>query len=123
MATNSKEYQMLFSLSGQMNPNFSKTFSSASKEVQSLQKEMAELSNQKEMVTQYEKQQSAIERTGEKLQLLQKQYENINRELEETGGKSSALQNKLLSKQAQIDKTSESLNKQTVKLSELGGAA
>lgn len=121
MATNSKEYQMLFSLSGQMNPNFSKTFSSASKEVQSLQKEMAELSNQKEMVTQYEKQQSAIERTGEKLQLLQKQYENINRELEETGGKSSALQNKLLSKQAQIDKTSESLNKQTVKLSELGG--
>lgn len=121
MATNSKEYQMLFSLSGQMNPNFSKTFSSASKEVQSLQKEMAELSNQKEMVTQYEKQQSAIERTGEKLQLLQKQYENINREFEETGGKSSALQNKLLSKQAQIDKTSESLNKQTVKLSELGG--
>ena len=41
---------------------------------------------------------------------MQQQYDNIQKEIQETEGYSSALENKLISKQAQIDKTTTSLH-------------
>lgn len=122
MAGFAKEYSMLFALNGQLQSGFTQSFTKASATVRDMQKDIAELNSQQSQISAYERQQAAIQKTEDKLQLLKKQYDNIQTELEETGGKSSDLQNKLLSKQAQIDKTSDSLNKQTAELNKMGDA-
>lgn len=117
-----KEYEMLFRLNAEMGSGYSKTFQSAQKEIASTQQEIKELMDSQSDISAYQRQQSAIEATQKKLELLQQQYANIQQELDETGGKSSDLKNKLLAKQAQIDKTSESIEKQTAKLHDMGDA-
>ena len=59
-----------------------------------------------------------MENTKDKLALLQQQYDNIQREMEETGVYSSDLENKLLAKQAQIEKTAKAYGDQNAKLEE-----
>ena len=122
MAGFGKEYQMMFALNGQLDSGFTSSFSKASATVDKMKSQILELNAQQNQVSSYEKQQNAIEKTRSKLELLQKQYDNIQKELEETGGKSSDLQNRLLSKQAQIDKTNASLQAQTEKLNQMGAA-
>ena len=122
MAVNSKEYQILFALNGQLNHGFTQSFSKASDTVRAMQRDIAGLNSMQSQISAYEKQQSAISRTQEKLQLLQKQYENIQKEIQETGNYSSSLENKLLSKQAQIEKTTKSLDEQTAELHKLGAS-
>jgi TP901 family phage tail tape measure protein len=122
MASNSKEYKMLFELNGQLNNGFTSSFSKAQTVVREMQKELDRLNSEQSQISSYERQQGAIERTKSKLELLQKQYDNIQKEIAETGQYSSDLENKLLSKQAQIDKTSNSLQQQTGKLDQLGQA-
>lgn len=122
MAVNSKEYQILFALNGQLNHGFTQSFSKASDTVRAMQRDIASLNSMQSQISAYEKQQSAISRTQEKLQLLQKQYENIQKEIQETGNYSSSLENKLLSKQAQIEKTTKSLDEQTAELHKLGAS-
>ena len=117
-----KEYEMLFQLNAQLGGGFGSTFSKAQKELAHLQKEIQALSKTQSDISAYQKQQSAVEATRSKLAVLQQQYDNIQKEIKETEGYSSSLQNKLLAKQQQIDKTSDSLQKQTDKLNQMGSA-
>ena len=117
-----REYEMLFQLSAQMNGNFSGTFGKAQQQILAFQKEIQELNKAQGDISAYQKQQQAVESSKKKLEMLQQQYDNIQREIEETGDYSSDLQNKLLAKQQQIDKTSASLERQTQKLDQMGGA-
>lgn len=115
-----KEYAMMFQLQAQMANSFSGTFGKAQTTIANMQKEIQALSKTQSDIAGYQKQQSAVEATRQKLAVLQQQYDNIQREIQETGGYSSDLQNKLLSKQQQIDRTTDALNRQTQKLGEMG---
>lgn len=110
------EYEMLFSLNAQLGSSFNSTFSTASSTLSSTQSKIAELAKVQSDINAYEKQQTAVEATTRKLTDLQKEYDNIQREIDETGEFSSTLENKLIQKQAAIDKTSASLQNQTEKL-------
>lgn len=61
-----------------------------------------------------------VDSTKQRLAVLQQQYDNIQREIQETEGYSSALENKLISKQAQIDKTTTSLHTYEQRLAATG---
>ena len=117
-----KEYEMLFSLNAKMGSSFSGTFKSAQSTIASMQKEIQALSQTQGDIAAYQKQQQAVEATRQKLSMLQQQYDNIQREIQETEGFSSSLENKLLSKQAQIDKTSAALSEYTARLDQTGAA-
>ena len=117
-----KEYEMLFQLNAQLGGSYNKTFKAAQDELAAMQKEIQSLSKTQSDITAYQKQQTAVENTRKRLELLQQQYDNIQKEIQQTGEFSADLQNKLLAKQQQIDKTTSSLNQQTEKLNEMGGA-
>ena len=111
-----KEYNMLYKLNAKLGSEFQSTFSKASKSMQDTQKEIRELAKQQGNISAYQKQQAALENTSRKLADLQKEYDNIQREIDETEGFSSSLNNKLIEKQRQIDKTAQSLDRETASL-------
>ncbi|MCL2082876.1 MAG: phage tail tape measure protein [Oscillospiraceae bacterium] len=82
-------------------------------EIQALSKVQADISS-------YEKQQGVVENTGKKLEVLKQQYDNIKKEMAETEVFSSRLENQLLTKQQQIDKTSDALTTHKQKLNQMG---
>ena len=114
-----KEYSMLFKLSAEVGKEFGSTFSQASQQMQQIQQEVNRLNQAQSDISAYTKQQQAVEATKRKLEDLQKQYDNIQKEYEETGESSSALANKMIDKQAAIDKTNQKLEQQTQKLDEM----
>lgn len=117
-----KSYEMLFKLNASMGGGFNGTFGGASKQIQSLQKEIQALNSKAGDIKAFQKQQASVQKTAEKLALLQQQYDNIQKEMSETGTYSSDLENKLLAKKAQIDKTSEALQRETEKLEQMKAA-
>ena len=100
-----REYEMLFKLNAQMSGQYSSTFKQAQSSMQQFREEYNALSKTANDISAYQRQQTAVENTKSKLELLQTQYDNIQREMDETGTFSSDLANKLASKQAQIEKT------------------
>ena len=105
-----KEWELLFNLSAKQNSNFSSTFKAAQSALVETQNRIQQLNKVQSDITAYQKQQQAVDSTKQRLAVLQQQYDNIQREIQETEGYSSALENKLISKQAQIDKTTVSLH-------------
>ena len=117
-----REYEMLFQLNAKLGGNYTKTFRSAQAELAGMQGKIQALSKAQSDIAAYQKQQNAVEATGKKLAMLQQQYDNIQQELQETGNASSELKNKLLSKQMQLEKTSDALETQNGKLEQMGDA-
>ena len=115
-----KEWELLFNLSAKQNSNFSSTFKAAQSALVETQNRIQQLNKVQSDITAYQKQQQAVDSTKQRLAVLQQQYDNIQKEIQETEGYSSALENKLLSKQAQIDKTTTSLHTYEQRLAATG---
>lgn len=115
-----KEWELLFNLSAKQNSNFSSTFKAAQSALAETQNRIQQLNKVQSDITAYQKQQQAVDSTKQRLAVLQQQYDNIQKEIQETEGYSSALENKLISKQAQIDKTTASLHTYEQRLAATG---
>ena len=115
---NQRQYEMLFQLNAKLGSQYSSTLKAAQSELLRFNQEYKNLSATANDISAYQRQQAAVENTKDKLALLQQQYDNIQREMEETGGFSSDLENKLLSKRAQIEKTTKAYSDQTARLDE-----
>lgn len=111
-----KQYEMLFQLNAKLGSQYSSTLKAAQSELLKFNQEYRNLSATANDISAYQRQQTAVENTKDKLALLQQQYDNIQKEMQETGNYSSDLENKLLSKKAQIDKTTKAYNDQIAKL-------
>lgn len=117
-----KEWELLFNLSAKQNSSFSSTFKAAQSALVETQGKIQLLNKVQSDISAYQKQQQAVDATRQRLSVLQQQYDNIQKEIQETEGYSSALENKLLFKQAQIDKTTASLNTYEQRLAATGNA-
>ena len=115
-----KEWELLFNLSAKQNSSFSSTFKAAQSALVETQGKIQLLNKVQSDISAYQKQQQAVDATRQRLSVLQQQYDNIQKEIQETEGYSSALENKLLSKQAQIDKTTTSLHTYEQRLAATG---
>lgn len=113
-----KQYEMLFQLNAKLGSQYSSTLKAAQSELLKFNQEYRNLATTANDISAYQRQQTAVENTKDKLALLQQQYDNIQKEMEETGTYSSDLENKLLAKKAQIDKTTKAYNDQIAKLDE-----
>lgn len=113
-----RQYEMLFRLNAQMGNQYNSTFRQAQSSVQQFREEYRNLSSTANDISGYQRQQTAVENTKSKLELLRTQYDNIQREMDETGGFSSDLANKLAAKKAQIDKTTKAYQDQISRLDE-----
>lgn len=115
-----KEYETLFKLNAELGGAYNSSFAKAGGPVVDLQNKIQQLNKTQNDISSYTKQQGAAEATRKKLENLKTQYDNIQQEMRETGNESSAMKNKLIDKQNQIDKTSNSLKGQTDKLDQMG---
>lgn len=113
-----RQYEMLFQLNAKLGSQYSSTLKAAQSELLKFNQEYRNLSATANDISAYQRQQTAVENTKDKLALLQQQYDNIQKEMQETGTYSSDLENKLLAKKAQIDKTTKAYNDQIAKLDE-----
>lgn len=107
---------MTFLLNAQLGGGYAGAFRNAQAALTQYRKEYAQVSSAIGDVGGFQKQQQAVENTRGRLALLQQQYDNIQNEIDETGNHSSDLANKLLDKQAQIEKFSQALQAQIEKL-------
>ena len=115
-----KEYKMQMTLSAVLGQQFGSTFRQAQAALQNAGADVKKLNDLQRDIAGYQAQQRAAAETERKLADLKTQYDNIQREMQETGTYSSALDNKLVDKQRQIDRTTESLDRQDSKLREMG---
>lgn len=115
-----KEWELLFNLSAKQSSSFSSTFKAAQSALVETQNRIQQLNKLQSDISAYQKQQQAVDATRQRLAVLQQQYDNIQKEIQETEGYSSSLENKLVSKQAQIDKTTASLNTYEQRLAATG---
>ena len=113
-----RQYEMLFRLNAQMGNQYSSTFRQAQASIQQFREQYRNLSSTANDISGYQRQQSAVNNTKSKLELLQTQYDNIQREMDETSSFSSDLANKLAAKKAQIDKTTKAYQDQISVLDE-----
>ena len=117
-----REYSMLFKLNAELGSAYNSSFNSAKGPVLGLQTEINKLNKAQGDIAAYQKQQGAIDATRQKLKQLQQQYDNIQKEMTETGDSSADMKNKLIAKQAQIDRTSNSLKNHSDKLHTMDAA-
>ena len=115
-----KEWVLQFNLAAKQNSSFSNTFKAAQSALVETQNRIQQLNKVQSDISAYQKQQQAVDSTKQRLAVLQQQYDNIQKEIQETEGYSSALENKLISKQAQIDKTTTSLHTYEQRLAATG---
>lgn len=115
-----KEWTLQFNLAAKESSSFSAAFKAAQSELAGTQNRIQQLNKVQSDISSYQKQQQAVDATKQRLSVLQQQYDNIQKEIQETEGYSSALENKLISKQAQIDKTTASLNTYEQRLAATG---
>ena len=115
-----KEWTLQFNLAAKESSSFSAAFKAAQSELAGTQNRIQQLNKVQSDISSYQKQQQAVDATKQRLSVLQQQYDNIQKEIQETEGYSSALENKLISKQAQIDKTTASLHTYEQRLAATG---
>ena len=117
-----KEYQMAFAIGAKLQGQFGATFRNAQSSIAGLQSRIESLNRKQGDIAAYQKQQKAAEQTRAKLEMLQKQYDNLKSAMGENGEASATLKNQMLQKELQIQKTTQALEGQEKKLTNMGNA-
>lgn len=116
-----KQHEMKYVISAQAN-GFTSAFKEAQATLSGTQQKLLEVTKVQADISDYQKQQQAIDKTKQQLELLEKQYDNYQREMDETGQFSARLANQQ-DKAAQRAKTAEqTLKQQEQALQQLGQA-
>ncbi len=116
-----KEYEMRYKLAAEAS-SFSSAFTQAQQTLTQTGEKVKELASLQSDVSAYERQQTAIEATKSKLDLLEQQYNNYQRELDETGTFSAKLANEQAKVWQQYEQGNAKLEQQEQKLKEMGDA-
>lgn len=129
-----KQYEMAFQIGAKVQGSFGAAFKSASASVQSLQSTINELNKKQSDISSYQKTQTALEQTRNKLKLYEQQYANMKAAIEGNENATYQEQNAMLAKAKAIDDlkakqegleqklrdTGEALQEEGVNLDDLG---
>lgn len=116
-----KEHEMRYKLSAEAS-SFTSAFKEAQSTLTETQQRIQQLASEQADISAYQRQQEAIQRTTEKLELLESQYNNYQREMDETGTFSAKLANSQDKVFQNITKTESALEQQTAQLNQMGDA-
>ncbi|MEG1413484.1 MAG: phage tail tape measure protein, partial [Acidaminococcaceae bacterium] len=120
MASQQKEYELLFKLKAALGNNFGSTFKTAITTTKQLQGTLEKVNKVQGQVEGYKKQETALQSNKTKLEKLNTQYSKLQQELEATGKPTKELERKLESTERQIKKTTTKISEQENKLASLG---
>ena len=129
-----REYEMLFKLGAQLGQNFTGTFSSAQQVLTATQKKIQELNRLQSDIGAYQRQQSGIEKSNQKLELYKSQLANTQRALDtvrkeieangtasaELAAKENELANKELALKNRIRDTENAISDKNNRLKQMG---
>lgn len=116
-----KEWELLFNLSAKQNSSFSSTFKAAQSALVETQGKIQQLNKVQSDISAYQKQQQAVDATRQRAFCFAAAVrQHPEREFRKPRATPPQLENKLLSKQAQIDKTTASLNTYEQRLAATG---
>lgn len=117
-----KEYQMLFSLNAKTESGFQAAFSAGSAEVARLQGTINQLNKTQSDIGAYQKQQSAIEKTKERIARYRYELETLKSAIPATSKEEKELAIAINAKDEQLKKSEKTLDQQEKKLGEMGQA-
>ena len=117
-----RQFQFFFQLTAALGPNFSKTFKTANSTVTLLGDNLKEVRNKLKDVSAYQKQQTAVERSKQRVTDLEKEHERLQAEYDATGGESEKLKKKLEANTEALAKARDKAADETEKLQEMGQA-
>ena len=117
-----RQFQFFFQLTAALGPNFSKTFKTANSTVTLLGDNLKEVRNKLKDVSAYQKQQTAVERSKQRVTDLEKEHERLQAEYDATGGESEKLKKKLEANTEALAKARDKTADETEKLQEMGQA-
>lgn len=129
-----REYEMLFKLGAQLGQNFTGTFASAQQVLTATQKKVQELNRLQSDIGAYQRQQSGIEKSNQKLELYKSQLANTQRALDtvrkeieangtasaELAAKENELANKELALKNRIRDTENAISDKNNRLKQMG---
>lgn len=119
MAMSKKQYELLFQLTAQLGPNFSKSFKSASKVMSTLQTDLKNASSKLKDVSAYQKQQNAVAKNKETVNELQAEHQRLVDEIEAAGEATPELTKKLQANEKALQKARDATASSEEKLKEL----
>lgn len=117
-----RQFQFFFQLTAALGPNFSKTFKTANSTMTLLGDNLKEVRNKLKDVSAYQKQQTAVERSKQRVTDLEKEHERLQAEYDATGGESEKLKKKLEANTEALAKARDKAADETEKLQEMGQA-
>ena len=111
-----RQFQFFFQLTAALGPNFSKTFKTANSTMTLLGDNLKEVRNKLKDVSAYQKQQTAVERSKQRVTDLEKEHERLQAEYDATGGESEKLKKKLEANTEALAKARDKAADETEKL-------
>ena len=117
-----RQFRFFFQLTAALGPNFSKTFKTANSTMTLLGDNLKEVRNKLKDVSAYQKQQTAVERSKQRVTDLEKEHERLQAEYDATGGESEKLKKKLEANTEALAKARDKAADETEKLEEMGQA-
>lgn len=117
-----RQFQFFFQLTAALGPNFSKTFKTANSTMTLLGDNLKEVRNKLKDVSAYQKQQTAVERSKQRVTDLEKEHERLQAEYDATGGESEKLKKTLEANTEALAKARDKAADETEKLEEMGQA-
>ncbi len=119
MASTAKQYGLIFELSARLGPNFSQSFKNASKVMNTLQGDLSNASKKLKDVSAYQKQQSEVAKSRERVSELQAEHKKLVDEIEATGEATPELTKKLQANEKALQKAQDATEKHEKRLKDL----
>lgn len=114
-----KQFELLFQLTARLGPNFSQSFKNASQAMKAMQSDLRNADKKLKDVSAYQKQQTAVEKSRQRVNELQAEHENLVREIEEVGEATPELTRKLQANEKALAKAEDATAREEERLSEL----
>ena len=118
MAT-AKQFELLFQLTARLGPNFSQSFKNASQTMKLLQNDLRSADQKLKDVSAYQKQQTAVEKSRQRVSELQAEHERLTREIEEAGQATPELTRQLQANERALQKAQDATAREEERLGEL----
>lgn len=115
-------HELAFQVSARRNATFDRAFGGAREAVAAMQQQIQTLNQAQNNITGYQRQQSAVDRTQQRLENLRRQYDLIQQEMRETAGSTTTLERESLRLQQRINDTESALGRQRQRLQQTSDA-
>lgn len=119
MAASAKQYKLFFQLTAALGPNFSKSFKNASNVMKTMQTDIKEVNTKLKDISAYQKQQTAVANSKNRVTELQSEYDKLVKEIGDVGNATKEQERELKKVEKALIKERDATAREEEKLEEL----